>query len=223
MRNVHATLPKARFFEGLDDAALDDAIAMAEVRKIGPHQILFVAGDDAARLFLLVSGHAKFYRTTSEGKKVLLARFARGQVFGLGTLNATNMRYIATAETTEPCELLVWKRARIRKLADKYPRLAENALAIVLTYLQNADRFIDLITLPAPHRLRRAVWRLAKESGKTHPTGIEIEATNDDLAELAHISAYTASRVLNKWRRAGALSKSRGRVMLHAPENLMNP
>lgn len=222
MRNLHTTLPKSKFLEGLEHAALDDVIETAEVRKIGPHQILFMAGEQAARLYLLLSGHAKFYRTTRDGKKVLIARFSRGNVFGLGTLNATHMSYIGTAETTAPCEFLVWKRPRIQKLARQYPRLFENALGVVLEYLQNVDRFVDLITLPAPHRLRRAVWRLAKETGRKRPTGVEIDATNDDLAELAHVSAFTASRVLNRWERAGALIKSRGKVLLRIPERLLN-
>jgi CRP-like cAMP-binding protein len=83
------------------------------------------------------------------------------------------------------------------------------------------ERHIGLVTKTAEERLAETLLRLGNQSGEVHPDGIEIRATNDELAGLADISTFTASRVLSNWVRAGIVSKGRGRVLLHAPEALM--
>ena len=132
MRNALTPPPKSRLLEGFGSAELQEVFDAGEIQRVGPYQILFIAGDTAAHLFLLLSGHVKFYRTTRDGNKVQLARLVRGNAFGLGTLLSDRTPYIGTAETTSACEFLVWGRPRIRKLAHKYPRLAENALGVIL-------------------------------------------------------------------------------------------
>jgi CRP-like cAMP-binding protein len=181
-----------------------------------------MAGENATHVFLLVSGNGQLYRLSREGDKVLLSRLIHGNVFGLGSLLASRVQYIGTAETTQDCELLVWERSRIRKLAQRYPKLAENALEIILRYLAaHTDRLVDFITLTASERLARAVFHLGEQTGKIVPNGIEIEATNEELSQLANVSSFTVSRFLNRWARTGTVKKSRGRIFIYSPEKLL--
>jgi CRP-like cAMP-binding protein len=192
------------------------------MRTLGARHIIFEAGQPAAHLYLVQSGHAIFYRLTPDGKRVLLARLASGDVFGLGTLIAGPVHYIGTAETTRESELLVWERLRVRQLAQQYPRLAENALGIILRYLAaHADRLVDLMSCNAAQRLARVVLHLGEQSGRIAPTGVEIEATNEELSELANLSTFTTSRLLNRWARDGAVAKSRGKLFIRTPEKLL--
>jgi CRP/FNR family transcriptional regulator, nitrogen oxide reductase regulator len=219
---VLARSRKVKFFEGLGSRELREIIDAAEVRNVGARNVVLMAGETATQLFLLISGYAQFYRLSREGEKVLLTRLVNGDVFGLGSLLSRRVHYIGTAETTRDSEFLVWDHLRIRKLAQKYPKLAENALAIILQYLSaHTDRLVDLLTLNAAERLARAVYHLGERAGKIVPTGVEIEVTNEELSELAHVSSFTVSRLLNKWARAGALAKSRGKVFIKSPETLL--
>ena len=214
---------KPKFFEGLKSGEVHEILEAGAIRKIGAHQIILVAGEPASRLFLLLSGHAKFFRLSHDGDSVLLTRLSKGDVFGLGSLLSRRMNYIGTAETTGDSEFLVWEYSRIRKLAQKHPRLAENALGIVLQYLAaHADRLVDLVTLTAVERLARAVFHISKQSGKVGPIGVEIIATNEELSELANVSKFTTSRVLSNWARQGAVTKSRGKLFIHSPEKLLD-
>jgi CRP-like cAMP-binding protein len=79
-----------------------------------------------------------------------------------------------------------------------------------------------LLTLNAAERLAQAMFHLGKQTGKIVPTGVEIEATNEELSELAHVSRFTVSRLLNKWARAGVVAKSRGKVFIYSPEKLLD-
>jgi CRP-like cAMP-binding protein len=54
------------------------------------------------------------------------------------------------------------------------------------------------------------------------PAGVEVEITNQDLASLADVSFFTASRVLKRWERDRTLEKSRGKVLIRCPEKLLS-
>jgi CRP-like cAMP-binding protein len=220
---VLSRLPKTRLFEGIGSKELREVVDAAETRKIGPRHVIIMAGEPAAHLFLILSGYAQFYRLSNEGEKVLLTRLAVGDVFGLGTLLSTQVRYIGTAETVRDSELLVWEHSRIRKLAETHPKLAENALGIILHYLATyADRLVNLVTLTAPERLAQVIFHLAENTGKIVPTGIEIEVTNEELSDLANVSTFTVSRLLSAWESRGALAKFRGKLFVYSPEKLLN-
>jgi CRP/FNR family cyclic AMP-dependent transcriptional regulator len=211
------------FVAGIGRDQLSEILGAAKIRKIGARQIILREGAPPTHLFLLKSGRAKFYRLTGSGGEVLLSLLAPGDVFGLGTLLARPVPYVGTAETTRDSELVVWEQARIRRLAQKYPRLAQNALGIVLRYLAaHFDRLFDLVTCTAAERLVRAVLHLGKQTGVVVPTGVEITITNEELASQANVSPFTVSRFLNRWARRGALSKSRGRVFIQCPEKLVS-
>jgi len=210
------------FFAGIGRDQLSEILGAAQIREMGARQVILREGGPPAHLFLLNSGYAKFYRLTRNGGEVLLSRLVPGNVFGLGTLLARPVPYIGTAETTRDCELLVWEQARIRRLAYKYPRLAQNTLGIVLRYLtSHFDRLVDLVTCTSAERLARVVLHLGKETGVVVPSGVEITVTNDELAAEANVSPFTVSRFLNWWARKGVLSKSRGKVFIQHPEKLV--
>jgi CRP/FNR family transcriptional regulator len=219
----HWTLPPAiEFFEGIERDELQEILDTAEFQRIGGRQIICREGAAPSHLYLLKSGRAKFYRLSRSGDEVLLSRLAPGDVFGLGTLLARPVPYIGTAEATRDSEILVWERSRIRKFARTYPRLAENALGIVLRYLSaHMDRLVDLATSTASDRLARVVLHLGKRAGHVVPTGVEIVVSNAELAALANVSPFTVSRFLNRWARTGALTKSRGKIFIHSPEKLV--
>jgi CRP-like cAMP-binding protein len=214
--------PHAEFLADMRGDQLTEILDAAETRKISAQQIILREGALPTHVFLLKSGQVKLYRLTHAGDEVLLSLLVPGDTFGLGTLLSRPMPYIGTAETTRDSELLVWRHSRIRRLAQKYPRLAQNALGIVVRYLhEHLNRLFDLVSCTAAERLARVVLHLSRKAGRMFPTGIEINATNDELAAQANVSPFTASRLLNRWLRIGALNKSRGKVFIKSPEKLL--
>lgn len=213
---------ETEFVFGIRENQLLEILGAAQVRQVGIGQVLVTEGAKPTHFFLLRSGRVKFYRLTPRGEEVLLANLVPGDIFGLGNLLTPPTSYIGTAETTRNSELLVWEQARIRKLAEKYPRLAQNTLNIVLKYLTgHLDRMFHLLGCTAEERLARSVLHMATETGVIVPNGVEMTATNEELAADANLSLFTVSRVLNQWARAGALKKSRGKVFIKSPEKLI--
>jgi CRP/FNR family transcriptional regulator, nitrogen oxide reductase regulator len=219
------TLPaavKSRFLAGLEPTAVATILAAAKVREVPVKQNILAGGEPAAHLFLLRKGRARYCMVTKTGDEIILQWLLPGDVFGLGTLLKHPPNYIGSAEALSDCELLVWTHASIRKLADAYPQLAENGLRIVLHYLKGyANRHVALVTKTSQQRLAGTLLNLGHRTGRVHPHGVEIEATNEQLSALSDISLFTTSRLLSEWEREGTVSKTRGKVLVHTPEALV--
>ena len=214
----------SRFLESLRLRDTSAILAAARLKTWNPREIIVRAGDHASRLFLLKAGQVKYFKSTLQGDEVILGLLRPGDVFGIGTLLTKPAKYVGTAEAVGACQALVWEHQRIRKLAREYPQLAENALRIVLHYLRSyVERHIGLSTLNAEQRLAALLLDLSERSPRLDSQGIEINATNEQLSALSDMTAFTASRVLSKWRRKGTISKKRGKIVVRVPESLADP
>ena len=89
--------------------------------------------------------------------------------------------------------------------------------------LVDSGRFYPPAAKSAEARLAQTLLQLATQVGEVQRSGVIIEITNEQLSSLSDISSFTASRLLSKWERHGAVHKERGRVTLVAPEALMVP
>jgi CRP/FNR family transcriptional regulator, nitrogen oxide reductase regulator len=219
----HASPQTSSFFSGISDDERRNILASAQHKKISAGTVIIRGGEPASHLFLLNAGRAKYYRLTSEGEEVLLWSVAKGDVFGLGTLLKQPISYIGSAEALQECELYVWDHEKIRYLAKVYPQLAENSMRIVLHYLSDhAQRLVDIVTENAEQRVARALLRVGDTSGHAVRNGIDVDVTNEHLSALANVSPFTASRVISKWGRCGAVTKKRGHILIHTPEKLID-
>ena len=184
--------------------------------------MIVTGGDPATHLFLLRKGRIKYYHVMKKGDEVLLAWLLPGDAFGIGTLLKDPERHIGTAVAVDHCELLAWSRESCRSLGEVSKILAENAIRILLYYLEEvSDRLVGLTAEPAKQRLARTLIRLCRRSGQFRSNGMELEITNEHLAALANVSPFTASRHLKKWERQGIIQKLRGKIVILSAERLL--
>ncbi len=131
--------------------------------------------------------------------------------------------YLVSAETVKHSSALVWNRATIRKFAVRYPRLVENALLIAFDYLiAYRAMHVSLTCHTARQRLATVLVGLATGIGHAVPGGIELDVNNEELANEANVTPFTASRLLSEWQRNGMVLKNRGKVLLRSPEQLLS-
>jgi CRP-like cAMP-binding protein len=210
------------FFSGLGRKETGTVLSAGTRLSLKASEIIARADEPANRLFLVRDGAVDYFVVTRDGRKVLLRRLVSGNIFGVGALLSQPTGYAGTSQTVRCSELLTWEHSVIRKLAGDYPRLAENALQTVLRYFAIfAERHLALVSKPAQERLACALTSLGSRSGHIVPTGVEVDIKNEDLAALADVSSFTASRFLKKWDRQGTVEKTRGKVVIQRPEELL--
>ncbi len=213
---------KSPFLHGLAPHELDEVLAAARESRFLAGAVLASQETPANSLFLLVSGRARFFFLTPEGNKIVLMWLPVGEVIGAATLQSVPSDYIVSTETVKDCTLLVWDRPVIRRLALRYPRLLDNALNIAAEFLVfYLATHVALTCHTAPQRLAAILVNLAQGIGHKVPKGMELDVTNEELAQAANVTHFTASRLISQWQKQGALVKTRGKILLRSPEKLL--
>ena len=214
---------KSQFFEGLTPRDLKTVLGAATRRRFFANSVVFSQGNPADSFFLLLEGRARHFYLTEQGQKILGPWVMPGEIFGSAALLASMSPYLVSAETVKDSSVLMWNKAGIRSLLLRYPKLMDNMLSINRDYLEWALAMnISLACHSARLRLAQAILNLARDIGADTRGRIELHVTNEELANAANVTPFTASRLMREWHRRGALTKSRGKVLLRSPEKLVS-
>jgi CRP-like cAMP-binding protein len=212
---------QSRFFDGLAAADVCTILAAATERRFLARSVIINQGTPAREMFMLAKGRARYSFTTPEGRKLDLFWVVPGEILGGMALVSKPASYLVSTEAVKDTTVVAWDRQTIRRLAARYARLLENALCIAADYLDlTLRRNVALSCYDAERRLAEILTVLARVHGHQVPGGVQIDVTNEELANAANITPFTASRLMSQWRRRRALSKSRGKVVLRAPDRL---
>ena len=206
---------KSRFLEGLTEQERAIVVATGSTRSVRAHSVLAHQGEPADRLYLITRGCARYFYITPEGKKIMLMWLQTGQISGSSALLPERCQYLVSTEMVVDGTVLVWHCNAIRALAARFPRLLDNALALAYDYLTwYVSVHTSLICESAEQRLARVLVTLADGIGHRAPSGVVLDLTNEQFASMANITPFTASRILTRWQRMGAIVKERGRVLI---------
>ncbi len=212
---------KPRFFDGLTAAELKAVLDCARMREYPSSSIVSHEGHPADQLYLLISGRARFFTLTPDGDKILLFWVAPGEILGGAAVLGQQFDYLLSTETIKKSRFLVWNRANSAAMCQRYPRLMSNALLIAHDYLVlYRTLHLSLACHSARQRLATVLVNLATGIGHRVPEGVQLDVNNEELANEAHVTHFTASRLMSEWQRNGMLIKRRGKVLLPSPELL---
>lgn len=213
---------ESQFLEGLLKPDLEVVLSAATKRRCLANSVVTNQGDPADYIFLLTKGCARYFVVTPDGRKVLLHWLRPGEVFGGAALLSKPVSYLVSTEMVTDSWVLVWRRKAIRELAAKYPELMENAMLVAFDYMTLfVAAHVALVSHSARERLAGVLVSLADGFGKDVSGGVKLVITNEELANAANVTPFTASRLLSEWQRNGAVLKSRGGVVLRAPHKLL--
>jgi len=207
--------------KGMETSEVKLILSHAAPRSCQRGTILSIEGEPADCFFMVLKGRARYFTLTEDGHRVILRSIVPGELFGAMALVHDPDVYLVSTESTQDSDLLVWTRTNIRSLALRYPRLLDNLLSTVSVYFRwYLTSHLALISSSAPQRLARVLYQLANDIGRTTSDGIVVDITNEELADAAHITRFSTSRLLSQWQRKGIIAKSRGKLVLSSLERL---
>jgi CRP-like cAMP-binding protein len=129
--------------------------------------------------------------------------------------------YLVGVEAVQDSLVSVWDTRTFRGLARRLPQLLENALFITsYSFGWYTAAHAALCSQSARERLSHILFEYGTKVGRKVAGGIEVDATNEELANAANVTHFTASRLISAWARTGLLQKQRGKIMLCSPERL---
>jgi CRP-like cAMP-binding protein len=205
----------SKFFEGLPKNICQNILRAATFREAKARTIVTRQDDDAENVFMLMSGCARHFFVTHDGRKVLLLWLGSGDIVGGMALLPTPSKYLVSTELVKDSSMAVWRRPTALALTSQHPQLLQNALTIASEYMVwYIATHSALVSRTARERLALVLSELSQGIGRQTSEGIELPLRNEELADAANVTPFTVSRLLNHWQRNGALVKKRGKIML---------
>lgn len=204
-------LGRLPFFDGVTGAALEEINKLFVEVGCQPGEVLYHAGDPAARLYVVAEGKIKLMQHTADGRSVLLDLLASGDFFGPLALSGPAV-YAETAQAqTAGCMLRI-ALDDFRALLAEHPELALKALAVMAERLAAShQRVLQLSAMPVEQRIAFTLLRLAEKLGREQDGGILIDTplSRDDLADMTGTTPETVSRVISRLQAGGAVTSGR--------------
>jgi CRP-like cAMP-binding protein len=211
-----------KFLEGLTPPERAALLEAGAIRRFEPGSFITHQGFPANSIALLLRGRARFTCTTIAGRKLYLRWIHPGEVCGLTALLSEQKAYLMSAEVVRASVALVWHRRTMRSFVAACPRLLDSGLLLAFDYLRLYQiAHISATSRTARQRLALVLGAMASGIGRKVGDGVELTVRNEDLANEANVTVFTASRFLNEWQREGMLVKTRGKIVLRSPEGLV--
>ena len=210
------------FLEELAQSEMSAVLAAAQQRRFLANSVITNQGEPATHTFLVLTGRARSFFLTDAGQKIYIHWYPPGEMFAGMALVSRPSVYLVSTEAVKNSHTLVWDRPSIRRLAARYPKLMDNALLIASNYLNVAIATqVSLSSHTARQRLAVVLVNLASGIGHAVSGGIELSVRNEELAAAANITPFTASRIISQWERDAMVRKSRCKVLVTSPEQLL--
>jgi CRP/FNR family cyclic AMP-dependent transcriptional regulator len=208
------TYEAGSLLDQMDPVAARRLLDRGTTRRVRKGSMLFAEGDRSDRVFLLISGRVRVFRSDESGRESLLAIRGPGDL--LGELSAIDDDpRSASAVALEEVEVTILSGADFRDALDTVPGLARILLATVVARLRDADRKrAEFGSADATRRVARRLVELADRYGEQDGGAITVALaiTQDDLAGWTGASREAVSRAVRELRRSGLIETGRRSV-----------
>ena len=186
-------------------------------RKIYPtKQLIIREGDPSRDLYYIISGSVSVQVEDAKGREIILAYLNPGDFFGeLGLFDEDNKRS-AFVRAKEKCEIAQISYERLRKINEIFPDLLLDIASQLAIRLRKTSRKVsDLALTDVKGRVARALLDLCKEPGAmTHPDGMMIRITRQELGRIVGCSREMVGRVLKDLEEDHLISVSGKSIVL---------
>ncbi len=140
-------LKRLFYFRLLSEAQLDALAALCTLLKVEAGTLIFLEGDPAEAFFIVLSGKVQIYKTSLEGKEMILHLFGAGEMFAEVPIFSGIPRYPANALCLENAQVLRIDGPGFHQLVSLNPELALNLLVVFAKRLHHFNDLIEDLSL----------------------------------------------------------------------------
>ncbi len=190
-----------------DVPAINRFLSYCRIRTVPSKTVIIHAGDLPDVLYYIISGSVEVMIEDEEGNEMVLAYLNKGQFFGEMGLFYEQPTRTAWVRTRGQCELAEMTYPRFRQIAAESPGLIFELATQLATRLDRTNKKLgDLAFVDVTGRIAHAIMDLCGEpDAMTHPEGMQIKVSRQELSRLVGCSREMAGRVLKVLEDQGLL------------------
>jgi len=196
-------------------SSIDKFLEHCHRRRYPAKSVIIYAGDHSDVLYYIVEGSVTVLIEDEDGHEIVLAYLNPGDFFGEMGLFGENSNRSAWIRTKTQCELAEISYSRYRQLAEDDPGILFALAGQMANRLRNTSRKVsDLAFLDVTGRVARTLLDLCKQpDAMTHPDGMQIKITRQEIGRIVGCSREMVGRVLKSLEEQGLIS-AKGKTMV---------
>ena len=177
-------------------------------RKYPTKSVIIYAGDKPDVLYYIIKGSVTVLIEDEDGHEIVLAYINSGGFFGEMGLFGEQPNRSAWVRTRSETEVAEISYPRFRALAKEDPDILLELTAQLATRLRKTSRMVsNLAFLDVTGRVAHTLLELCKEpDAMTHPDGMQIRVTRQEIGRIVGCSREMAGRVLKSLAEQGHIS-----------------
>ncbi|MCG4455534.1 MULTISPECIES: cAMP-activated global transcriptional regulator CRP [Pseudomonas] len=197
---------------------LDKLLAHCHRRRYTAKSTIIYAGDRCETLFFIVKGSVTILIEDDDGREMIIAYLNPGDFFGemgLFDKDGAEKERSAWVRAKTECEVAELSYAKFRELTQQDPDILYALGSQMAERLRNTTRKVgDLAFLDVTGRVARTLLDLCKQpDAMTHPDGMQIKITRQEIGRIVGCSREMVGRVLKALEEQG-LVNVKGKTMV---------
>lgn len=194
---------------------VEEFLSHCHRRRYPAKSTLIYAGDKSDSLYYIIKGSVTVLIEDDEGREMIVAYLNDGDFFGeMGLFGDEDPRSAWIRAKTE-CEVAEISYSKFEELAEGHPEFLFALSTQMARRLRNTTRKVgDLAFLDVTGRVARTLLDLCKEpDAMTHPDGMQIKITRQEIGRIVGCSREMVGRVLKTLEDQGLVSV-KGKTMV---------
>ena len=217
-----AALKRTALFGELEEKELRALAERAVEKRLARDEVLFVAGEQARALFVIVAGTLRAVRDAADGREqVIHVERAGATIAELPVFD--DRPYPSTVIAEEETTVLFLDKRDVRRLCVEHPQIALAALKLLAGRLRKCAELVETLSLrDVDHRLARWLLGEARARGTKTESGIEfaLALTHQQIAARIGSVREVVSRAFARLQQ-GQLIRLEGRAVTITDEQAL--
>lgn len=178
--------------------ALESFLKHCHKKTLPARQTIIHARDESHTLYFIVDGSVSVVIEDEDCNEIVLAYLNPGDFFGEMGLFEKNLKRSAWVITRTQCEIAEIHYSQFMTLARESPEILFQLSAQLADRLRNTSRKVsNLAFMDVTGRVARCLLDLARQpDAMTHPDGMQIKVTRQEIAKIVGCSREMAGRVI---------------------------
>lgn len=190
------------------DPVIDWFLSQCHSHKYPKKSTLIHRGDVADTLYYIIEGSVAVLIKDEQGKEMILSYLSKGDFVGELALFENAPERTAWVKTREQCTVAEISFTRFKQLVQTNPDILMRLSKQMAQRLQNTSEKVgDLAFLDVTGRIAQTLLNLCKQpDAMTHPDGMQIKITRQEIGQIVSCSRETVGRVLKLLEEQGLIS-----------------
>lgn len=193
------------FFRNLSTSTVKELFRLSNLKTYKKGSLLFLEGEPASRIYVILSGWVKIYKSTTDGNETVEKMLSSGNLV-IETSLFSNEKYFNSAQISNDAKLMSFPASIYRNLLNKDLALALNSLKYLTQSSRKHLNQIDNNRLKSSKE--RVGWFLLKQFiEQKNPNTILLPYEKTIIASLLDMKPETFSRSLKSFKNNGLSSE----------------